>query len=283
MLGNNRKSIGFTNSVYNSKGIVLDPSTIAFITAAGITDPTQINAVNYLTESLKGINKTENPSGVDFFSGCYAIYPFVGGTATQHRYNLRNVAAFLITYGGGVTHNTNGITGNAVNAYGDTGFSPLNNNIPLDDAGIAVYTRTSANVGTELGAGDAALTNAFLLQTRAGGFANTNINSTTFAAVAEAAGTGLFVAVRRNATSMQLYKNGSSIILKTSSAGSSARTANNLYLMCNNINGVPISYSGKNIALALIFEVTNVTYINANMPTLYNIIQQYQTLLSRQV
>jgi hypothetical protein len=267
----------------NSPLVSLDPATIAFITAAGITDPTQINAVNYLTESLKGINKSENPSGIDFFSGSYAIYPFVGGTATQHRYNLRNVSSFLITYGGGVTHDANGITGNGINAYGDTGFSPLNNNIPLDDAGLAVYTRTSTNVGTELGSGDAGLTNCFLIQTRAGGFANTNINSTTFAAVSEAAGTGLFVAVRRNATSMQLYKNGASILLKTSGAASSARTANNLYLMCNNINGVPISYSGKNIALSIIFEVTNITYVNANMATLYNIIQQYQTLLSRQV
>jgi hypothetical protein len=266
---------------YRKKAI--DPAAAAFIAAAGITDPTQQAAVIYLTDSLKGNNKAQNASGIDFFSGCYAIYPLVGSAATPHRYNLRDISTFLITYGGTVTHDANGITGNGVNGFGDTGFSPLNNGLPLDDAGIGVYTRTSANLGAELGASDAGITNALLLQTRAGGFANNNVNSTSFAAVAEASGTGFFTAVRRNATSMQIYKNGASILLKTSSAGSSGRTANNLYLMCNNVNSVPISYSGKNIAFALIFTATNTTFINANMATLYNIIQQYQTLLSRQI
>ena len=265
------------------KSAGLDPATSAFITAAGITDPTQINAINYLTESLKGINTNQNPSGVDFFSGCYAIYPFVGGAASPHRYNLRNVADFLITWAGGVTHNANGITGNGVNSYGDTLFSPLNNSLPLDDAGIAVYSRITSNVGTELGASDSALTNSLYLQTRSGGFSVMQANSSTFAAVAESTGTGLFVAVRRNATSMQIYKNGVSTILKTSSAGSSARTASTLNFLRLNTAGVGTSYSDKNLSFGIIFTVTSSAFANANMPALYNIIQQYQTLLSRQV
>jgi hypothetical protein len=207
----------------------------------------------------------------------------VGSAATPHRYNLRDISTFLITYGGTVTHDANGITGNGVNGFGDTGFSPLNNGLPLDDAGIGVYTRTSANLGTEMGASDAGLTNSLYLQTRAGGFTVMQANSSTFAAVAEATGTGLFVGVRRNATSMQIYKNGASTILKTTSAGSSARTASTLNLMRLNTGGVGTSYSGKNIAFVLIFTATNATFINANMATLYNIIQQYQTLLSRQI
>jgi hypothetical protein len=276
--------IGIGIRIGNSiTGSVLDPAASAFITAAGITDPTQIAAVNYLTESLKGINKTQNPSGVDFFSGSYAIYPFVGGAASPHRYNLRNVSDFLITWSGGVTHNANGITGNGINSYGDTTFSPLNNNLPLDDAGIAVYSRITSNVGTELGASDAALTNSLYLQTRAGGFTAMQANSSTFAAVAESTGTGLFVAVRRNATSMQIYKNGVSTILKTSSANSSARTASTLNFLRQNTAGVGTSYSDKNLSFGIIFTVTSSSFSNANMPTLYNIIQQYQTLLSRQV
>jgi len=265
------------------KSAGLDPATSAFITATGITDPTQINAINYLTESLKGINKTENPSGVDFFSGSYAIYPFVGGAASPHRYNLRNVSDFLGKRAGGVTHNANGLAVYGINSYGDTFLSPLNNNIPLDDAGIAVYSRITSNVGTELGASDAALTNSLYLQNRSGGFSVMQANSSTFAAVAESTGTGLFVAVRRNATSMQIYKNGVSTILKTSSAGSSARTASTLNFLRLNTAGVGTSYSDKNLSFGIIFTVTSSSFANANMPTLYNIIQQYQTLLSRQV
>lgn len=265
------------------KSAGLDPATIAFITAAGITDPTQINAINYLTESLKGINTNQNPSGIDFFSGSYAIYPFVGGAASPHRYNLRDINTFLITWAGGVTHNANGITGNGINSYGDTFYSPLNDSIPLNDAGIAVYSRVTSNIGVELGGSDAALTNSLYLQTRAGGFSVMQANSSTFAAIAESTGTGLFVAVRRNATSMQIYKNGVSTILKTSSAGSSARTASTLNFLRQNTAGVGTSYSDKNLSFGIIFTVTGSSFADANMPALYNIIQQYQTLLSRQV
>lgn len=260
---------------------VLDPATVSFITAAGITDPTQINAINRLVLNLKG--KGNLNSSIDFFSASYAIYPFVGGSATAHKYNLRDVNTFLITYGGGVTHNSNGITGNGINGFGDTFFSPLNNNIPLDDLGISVYSRTSTNIGVELGGSDAGLTNSLYLQTRAGGFSVMQANSSTFAAVAEPTGQGLFVAVRRNSTSMQIYKNGISSILKTSSANSSSRTASTLNLLRQNTAGVGTSYSDKNLAFASIFTVTSSIYSDAKMPTYYDIIQQFQTDLNRQV
>ena len=54
------------------------------------------------------------------------LYLFIGGTATYHKWNFidpRDLdAAYRITWHGGVTHNENGITGNATNAYGDTHF-----------------------------------------------------------------------------------------------------------------------------------------------------------------
>ena len=283
MLGNNKKSIGFNSSFYNaSGGQSIDPDAAAFIIAAGITNPVQINAINYLTLSLKGINTTENPTGVNFFSGAYCIYPFVGGTATQHRYNLRDVSTFLITFFGSVTHDNNGITGNGVNGYGDTFFSPFNNSLPLNDCGIGVYSRTNSNIGTDIGSGDIGLTNALYIQSRASGASVLQANSTTFAAVSQSDSRGLFIGVRRNSTSMQIYKNGSSIILKTSSADSSSTTVNNLNLLRLNVSG-GIQYSNKNLAFSIIFTVTGSSYSNTNMVSLYNIVQQYQTLLSREV
>lgn len=95
-----------------------DADAQAFITAAGITDPTQQNAINQLTLDLKSYN---------IWSSMNAIYPFVGGTATTHKYNLKDPrdlnAAYRLTFGGGWVHNNNGATGNGVNTYADTNYN----------------------------------------------------------------------------------------------------------------------------------------------------------------
>ena len=66
-----------TRSIFanSASGGGVDPDAQAFITAASITNPTQQSAVNQLVVDLKGY-------GV--WSKMKAIYPFVGGTASQH-------------------------------------------------------------------------------------------------------------------------------------------------------------------------------------------------------
>ena len=81
----------------------LDVDAQAFITATGITDATQITAVNNLVLGLKGNN---------IWTKMKAIYPMVGGTATTHKFNLKNPldtdAAFRLVFSGGWTHSANG-------------------------------------------------------------------------------------------------------------------------------------------------------------------------------
>ena len=52
-----------------------------------------------------------------------ALYPFVGGTATSHKFNLKDPrdldAAFRLQFNGGWTHNSNGVTPNGTNGYAD--------------------------------------------------------------------------------------------------------------------------------------------------------------------
>jgi hypothetical protein len=69
------------------------------------------------------------------------LYPFVGGNAIAHSFNLADPATARITWGGTVTHNANGITGNGSTGYGDTGVAPGSS---LVSAGV--YSRTSAAV-----------------------------------------------------------------------------------------------------------------------------------------
>jgi len=111
---------------YSPKGIyvpsggggALDPDAEAFLTAATITDPTEISAVNQLVIDMK-------TAGI--WTKMKAVYPFVGGTATTHKWNLVNPrdldAAFRLTFSGGWTHSSTGALPNGTNGYAQTYFN----------------------------------------------------------------------------------------------------------------------------------------------------------------
>jgi len=95
--------------------VVFDTDAQAFITAAGITDPTQQTAINSLVVGMKADN---------IWTKMNAIYPFVGGTATTHKWNLKDPrdldAAYRLQFFGGWTHNSNGIQGDGSSGYANT-------------------------------------------------------------------------------------------------------------------------------------------------------------------
>jgi len=92
-----------------------DADATAFLTAAGITDPTTSTAVQNLTKDLKNYG---------IWTKMKALYPFVGGTATTHKYNLKDPrdldAAFRLQFFGGWTHSINGALPNGSNGYANT-------------------------------------------------------------------------------------------------------------------------------------------------------------------
>ena len=107
-----------------------DPDAQAFFTASGLTGATELNAVNQLVLDLKGFG---------IWTKMLAIYPFVGGTATTHKWNLKNPldtnAAFRLTFSGGWTHNSLGIKMNNTNTSANTFVTPNNGN----DRAISAY------------------------------------------------------------------------------------------------------------------------------------------------
>jgi len=114
---------------YSPKGIyvpsggggALDPDADAFLTAATITDPTEVSAVNQLVIDMK-------TAGI--WTKMKAVYPFVGGTATTQKWNLitpvDSDAAFRLTFNGGWTHSSTGALPNGTNAYANTYLNALN-------------------------------------------------------------------------------------------------------------------------------------------------------------
>jgi hypothetical protein len=129
--------IGYGNSVFlrrsTGPGIPpVDPDAQAFITAAAITDSTQQAAINTLVVDLKGYN---------VWTKMKVLYPFVGGDATKHSWNLKNTAQFQISWIGGVTHSSNGVQFGGVNGRGDTNFNPSTNSL-LNSTHFSFYSRT---------------------------------------------------------------------------------------------------------------------------------------------
>jgi hypothetical protein len=122
----------------NANYLAYDSDAQSFITAAGITDATQKFAIDKLVKSAK-------TNG--WWSKCKAIYPFVGGTASTHKWNLKDPrdldASFRISFNGTWTHNSNGIQGtnNDNSSYADSFFIP-SNEIGLNDSHVSVYIIT---------------------------------------------------------------------------------------------------------------------------------------------
>ena len=112
----------------------VDPDAQAFITAAAITDPTQQAAINTLVVDLKGYS---------IWTKMKALYPFVGGDATKHSFNLKNPAQFQINWSGGVTHSSNGVLFGGVNGYGNTNYN-LSINSTANNISAGTYSRTNS-------------------------------------------------------------------------------------------------------------------------------------------
>lgn len=111
-----------TVSRYTGSGggiVSYDSDSIAFFAVnTGLTIP-QKNAVNDLVVGLKGAG---------LWNRMRAVYPFIGGTSTAHRWNLVDPRdsdlAKRLVFVGGVTHGSNGIKPNGTTGYAKTFFDP---------------------------------------------------------------------------------------------------------------------------------------------------------------
>lgn len=111
---NNR--IGIAIGTINTPLSSFDSNALAYITNAGITNPTQQVAINDFVLALKS-------SGM--WNNLYAFYPLMGSTLSANSYNLINVSQYQINWVGSPTVSSGGITFNGTTQYGDTGFSPI--------------------------------------------------------------------------------------------------------------------------------------------------------------
>lgn len=122
---------------YNhTAAVTYDTDAQAFFAAANITNTAQKNAVNSFVLTIKDL---------DMWNGMRAIYVFVGGTASQHSYNLKNPAQYQITWVNSPTHSANGVQFlNTSNQYGNTGLNPNTIGLLATSQHVAFWDRTGA-------------------------------------------------------------------------------------------------------------------------------------------
>lgn len=237
-----------------------------FLTNTGIVDATITSAVRTLAMRLDDFG---------IWSKMRALYPFVGGTATTHKYNLKDPrdldAAYRMIFAGGWTHNSNGITGNGTNTSGD---SRLANNVPSQNSlNMGVYNRTAGTGGVEWSGSSSPRT--WLAGNISGtAYFDLNNSASTATTTAPADVRGTLMANRTDSASTELNLNAQG--QRTTAAASSAPTATNFIL--GQFSGGGFN-TARNYAAAWIAD--GLTPLEeANLRT---VMQAFQTTLSRQV
>lgn len=269
------------HGIISSSGGALsfDADALAFITVASITDNTQKTAINTLVTDLKTYG---------IWTKMKAIYPFVGGSATSHKYNLKDPrdldVAYRLVFNGGWTHSSTGAKPNGTNAYAMTHLSPVaaltNNNYHL-----SYYSREQINIGSSVDIGGSQSTSEMISATHwyqsAGvkgcvmgsfnsGFAVTSTNTNTL---------GLLIGTRTSSTLAKQYMNGVQ-------DGSSLTVTNTYSLMSrelviggNYASGGVTEFTTRQTAFSSIGDGLSDTEAS----NLYTAVQLFNTNLSRQV
>lgn len=255
--------------------------TLDFITATGITNTTIISALIAMESSLTsaGLIDYNNPSTNKF----KALYPYVGGTATTHKYNFLDArdldAAFRLQFNGGWVHDSNGATPNGINAYANTYFDFFNNGSANNNS-ISAYIRTNAPapIKSEIGAYNATGSQAAYLAL-GGNYAGCIGNDlTNNLSTANADSRGFYHINKSASNSLITYKNGVNVN-SSALADSDGRPAFDVFIGALAYQTTPVSYSTKQVA----YNTLGYSLSAADAALFYTIVQTFQTSLSRQV
>jgi hypothetical protein len=257
----------------------LDADAEAFLTATGITDATITSAINTLVKNYKGIGNLN--SSVDLWTGTKAIYPYVGGTLTTCKYNLKDPrdldAAFRILFGGDMTASSNGITGGTT-SIGNTYLKP--SDLGRDSHRNLAYVRTDIGAtaySSICGATNTGFNNGISFETNKTSSNQAAYSNTTFQITSNINRIGFIGLNRIISTAFKVFRNGTS--LYTLTANSLAPISINMYVNAQNNNGTTVSISKENLAYSVLGEGLS----DANSLLEYQIVQQFQTDLSRNI
>lgn len=262
--------------VSSSGGVLYDADAQAFMTAAVITDTTQKTAVNTLVTDLKA-------AGI--WTKIKAIYPMVGGTASSHKWNLKDPrdldAAYRLVFNGGWTHSSTGALPDGTTAYADTKLIPLLNLNGLSH--LSYYSRSNTVTAAMFGVQDdltSSQTQMYIEANKSNdSYSLCNTSGSTIT-VSAASTLGMYIVSRQSSSLLKAYKNGS-IAGSNSATSILALSSKPIYLGAFNywFNTQTIVYGNKQNAFASIGDGLSDTEAS----NLYTAVQLFNTTLSRNV
>jgi hypothetical protein len=245
-----------------------DPDAQAFITAAAITDTTQQAAINTLVIDLKGYS---------IWTKMKAIYPFVGGTATTHKWNLKDPrdldAAFRLQFIGGWTHSSLGATPNGTDTYADTKLV-AQGTLGLNSTSFGVYSRTNIDrTAPSIGNVTGGLNSECSLWLRTGNSTVLRVNGPNYPSISNSDSRGLFIANRITSSEIKAQ-------IRSVQYTETFNTSNLLNTNSFQLGGVsPSFYDLKQLAYAFIGDGLT----DQNMTDMNTAVVAFQTSLSRNV
>lgn len=255
-------------------GVPITPPQ-AFLIATGITDATITSAINTLYSDLVTYG---------IWAKLKAVYPFVGGTATTHKFNLINPAdtnaAFRLSFAGGWTHSANGALPNGTNAYATTFLSP-NPVLTENNTHMSYYSRTNVD-GTQVEIGIITPDRFAMYARFSNNFSSDNYLNWPTARVQAANfdSRGFYISTRTSAIIHKAFKNNLQIgSTNTNNGGSMSGINIPVFIGASNVNQTPLYFSSKQVAFASIGDgLTDAEALNY-----YTAVQAFQTTLGRQV
>jgi len=262
-----------------SAGSSYDSDAQAFITATGISG-TDATAINTLVLSLKSTN---------VWTKLKAVYPIIGGTATTHKFNLKDPrdldVAFRLAFSGGWTHSSTGMLPNGTNAYANTFLAPSTSLIN-NSTHLSYYSRTTASganrgsIGVSTGAASLPLftlygrnsSNSVLMDSY-------NYNNNRLG-ISDSNGAGFYVNNRTSSIYFTANKNG--IISGTNVVANTYDITTCVFpitIGALNLNGTVTQFSVFESAFASIGNGLS----DVEAAAYYTAVQTYQTTLGRQI
>jgi hypothetical protein len=271
-------SAGSANATSNTIAQILTVRTSAFLTASAISDATIRGGLNTFDIGLISNGLATKMK---------AVYPFVGGTASTHKFNFMNSAdtdaAFRILFNGTVTHTSNGVQGNGTNGFLDTRLN-TSTNLTKTSAHLSLYIRNNPDVpvgrydmgnalDTVMGSNP-----TYLISRYNNGIAFFGLADSSYGTAAASTNSiGFWNGATNGGTTQVFYRNGTSYATGTAGAGSFAN--NNLYIGAANGGGLAVFFTDRQYAFSSIGDGLS----GAEATTFYNLVQGLQTTLGRQV
>lgn len=248
----------------------------AFFTAAGINDQDIKDAVNQLYFSLYDAG---------FWQKMDAIYPFVGGTAQAHKFNLKSPldtdGAYRLTFANDVVgaHTSAGYVLNGTDRYANTHYLQTS----FNQFNIGVFNSTPEDLSVSRAFGGCSHVGAspYIIVFGRNYASNTSLNigrpsaNRLDIAGADKSKTGLLIGNRSSDTSARLYDDGAILGNQSGTMVATPTSTNELFLGAyRNASGVAQNFSAITMSFAF-FGGQSILF--SDMPLLDQIIAEFQS------